>query len=103
MKCFAQNNPADTTITLKNFNHVSEKLKLYPNPAVSWLFVNHPLSKEKNTQIRVYDFNGVLLMTVYVKPDTEQTIINTGRLNPGNYLLNYSNGKETGTIKFKKE
>jgi Secretion system C-terminal sorting domain len=82
---------------------VTDKMKIYPNPASSWAFINHTSSTAKDAAIKVFDWTGALVMTATVRLNTIQTIINTSRLRAGNYLLTYVNGKEMGTLKFRKE
>jgi hypothetical protein len=102
IKSAAQTTVADSSKSAAISIDVTDKMKIYPNPADSWAFINHP-SPSKNAIIKVFDWNGAMVMTAAVRLNTLQTIINISRLRAGNYLLTYVNGKEMGTVKFRKE
>jgi hypothetical protein len=105
--CFAsaQTKNADSIVatnTSKIAADISNKLKVYPNPAGSWLFVNHPETMKKGTQLILTDLSGRLLLRVDVKLQTQNTIINLSSLQAGYYILTWKNENETGTAKLLK-
>lgn len=105
--CFAsaQTKNADSTAptnTNKIAIDISNKLKVYPNPASSWLFVNHPEIMKKGTQLILTDLSGKQILRVDVKIQTQNTIINLSSLQSGYYILTWKNENETGTAKLLK-
>lgn len=105
--CFAcaQTKKADSVVanyTNKIITDISNKLKVYPNPSSSWLFVQHPEITKKGTQLILTDFTGKLVLKVDVKVQTQNTIINISSLQAGYYILNWKNESETGAIKILK-
>lgn len=105
--CFAtaQTKNADSmaaTQTNKVAIDISSKLKVYPNPSSSWLFVQHPEVIKKGTQLILTDYTGKLVLRVDVKAQTQNTIINISSLQAGYYILTWKNETETGAAKILK-
>ena len=75
-------------------------VKLFPNPAGSLLNVWME-GMAKNTEIRVYDMMGKVVM----QQQTTNTLtqLNISKLSAGFYLLRVNDGKETTAAKFVKE
>lgn len=105
--CFAsaQTKSAESvaaTQTNKVVIDISNKLKVYPNPSSSWLFVQHPEINKKGTQLILTDYTGKLVLRVDVKIQTQNTIINISSLQAGYYTLNWKNETEIGAAKIMK-
>jgi hypothetical protein len=72
-------------------NDAGNSISIYPNPVQDVLFVN---GVAENTNINIFNTNGVLLQTTIAKEKTVQ--LNVGTLPPDIYLLQSGNQ----TVKF---
>ncbi|MEP7277936.1 MAG: T9SS type A sorting domain-containing protein [Bacteroidota bacterium] len=73
-------------------------LSLYPNPASSYIVINHPFAGN-NEQIRLISLQGNLVLQQKINPSSFQTRIILSGLRKGLYELVWTNGKETSTNK----
>ncbi len=81
---------------------LSDKIKIYPNPAEDNLIIE--LAKDKtlqNTTISIYNIQGQLLLSENIKQS--QTILNIAEFAKGIYLIKVRNDSETFQGKFVKE
>jgi hypothetical protein len=87
-------------ISLKTESLQTSVLSIYPNPVAGLsLTVNHNAFKGKAI-ISIYNLGGALIKNIDVTVNSNQTLIDTSMLNPGNYILKLQNNDGAKTIKF---
>lgn len=80
----------------------SNKVSIYPNPAVGFTNVELTVGHAGNAQVRIYDLNGKLVMNQNWGPVSEGTTtrqIDCQNFQHGMYLINVTVGRETATSK----
>ncbi len=73
-----------------------EPLKIYPNPADTYIIIEHPATI-LHAEIKIIDMNGRIASVVPVVTNTSQTRIDLGGMIPGIYKVVYSHGNSTHT------
>ena len=79
----------------------NDVLTIYPNPAKDVITISHAAA-QANQRIDLLSIEGKTIQSLQVIAGSTQTSFNIDFLQPGLYLLKYSNGKEYQTIKLKK-
>ena len=67
------------------------QVKIYPNPASDFLFLDIENSKDPNIQISIYDISGKLISKETYVAQNNHIGINTQQWQTGSYLLQLSN------------
>ena len=75
-----------------------QSMKMFPNPAVNTVTVNHPLSRG-GEKIVVYSISGVAMVQQRVDNRTSQSRLNISGLRPGHYQVVYTDGYQKFTEK----
>ncbi len=88
---------ANSDITRERLTRASTRMEnntfsVYPNPATSFVNINHAYAKG-NEQILVYNMQGILLAQSVVARGTATTRLNISSLRPGSYEVVYINGE----------
>lgn len=80
-------------IRLRSNESLSD-LNMYPMPARDQVYVEHPVST-KRASMSIFSIDGRVMLQVNAQQGAQQTLINTGNLKPGMYILKYLN-EESG-------
>ncbi len=82
-------------------NEISEKIKIYPNPATNKLFIDlQQLTNLQNTTISIYDIQGKLILQQTIAQT--QTVLNICSFAKGVYMVKVSNEIHSMIYKFVK-
>ena len=73
-----------------------EPLKIYPNPADSYVIIEHPATMSY-AEIKIIDINGRVITAVPVIANTLQTRIELAGMISGIYKIVYSDGNNSYT------
>ncbi len=79
----------------------SQKLFVYPNPAKDAITVNG-LNAKRTNKVTVTDYIGHVWLNVVANQQATATL-NISKLQPGNYVVNVTDGNTISTVKFVKE
>jgi len=83
-------------------NEISDKIKIYPNPAIDKLIIDLPQLKNlQNTTISIYDMQGKLLLQQAITK--QQTEFNIAQFARGIYVVKVYNDSNAFISKFVKE
>ncbi|NPA67671.1 MAG: T9SS type A sorting domain-containing protein [Chlorobi bacterium] len=85
------------------FTEKEIKLKIYPNPAYDYLYIDYEIKNAENINISIYDLTGKKISekTIYGNNGTSE--INISSFNEGIYFIKVENNEVTKTFKiFKK-
>ncbi len=81
--------------TLSNVEQDSNHLKIFASEQT--IFVNGQLLED--TQVSIYDIQGRLVLTTFLKEGTDSNKVETSNLNSGVYIVKLNNKKQTLTKK----
>ena len=71
-------------------------LKVYPNPANDFITVSSDLFLGSNTEIKLYDLVGNLVLNIAVdKAQIEPQLIDVSSLSKGTYMISVINGAKS--------
>jgi hypothetical protein len=87
-------NTSYSPVLTVNLGGTPSALTVYPNPVNSYVYVVVPNSTTQS-RFSLFDMSGQVVKTVGVGPGTYSIGINVATLNPGVYLLIWSNGFST--------
>lgn len=76
-------------------------LRVFPQPAQSFINIMHEAATPNNF-FTLFSVEGKLIKTMSAAQGAVLTNLQTSDLKPGFYILQFSNGKETGHLKFQK-
>jgi hypothetical protein len=76
-------------------------LRVYPNPAADWLWIELPDPAEAGWRYALFDAQGRELRQDRIPVDA--TLRDLDRLPPGLYLLRVTNGRQSGLARWFKE
>ncbi|MBT7041476.1 MAG: T9SS type A sorting domain-containing protein, partial [Bacteroidetes bacterium] len=88
-----------TTIGINLLNDQDIRLKLYPNPAKSQVFVEGSINEATQLSVRIFDLNGKLLLS-----DKQSVVgdflinLDVNQLNSGLYFIEINANNEKSTI-----
>lgn len=88
----------ETSVSVKDITAKAD-LKVYPNPANNFIFVESALAATQT--VTVSDLTGRILASYEM--NNQKLEINTGSLTPGTYMLNFRNGSQVSTTRFIKQ
>ena len=96
----------DGTISYSSIAVVSAAVKhttlsVYPNPANSFIVVNHAVAK--NATIKIHTVNGSLLLAQKANDGDVQTYIPVNNIANGNYVVTYTDETTVNSILFNKQ
>ncbi len=69
------------------------EVKVYPNPASSWLSFEYELNPEANAQIEIFDMDGRLVQNITLQQQAKQVILDIRNWKQGTYLYRIVSGE----------
>ena len=87
----------DFTIT----GSISSRIKIYPNPANTYIFVDLPEIPQKTVNLKIYNIVGVLIK--YQEISTQNNIIDVSDLETGLYIMYMNINNNLERFKFNKQ
>ncbi|MDT8309066.1 MAG: T9SS type A sorting domain-containing protein, partial [Bacteroidales bacterium] len=80
---------------------ITQQISVYPNPAVNYCVIRHPVVKN-NASVVLFGIDGALLMTVPVVNGSKKTTINISNLAKGVYFARFFDGSNYASPAVKK-